>query len=469
MSLAVEPNRVGGSGDVPCPDDKRRQVATIIASSVFRNSALLQKFLEFITEKSCEGNMQDLCEYAIATQVLGRPDDFDPMSDTIVRTQAYRLRTKLKEYYETEGKSDSLVVEIPKGHYIPSFSMRHQNGSAVEPSVPAKTNDETSPTTELAETTKTTQGIPSAYIFSAVLLALLLVLGGIAIGSRWFGSPSNQPLTVSVPKPLDNFWSSFVSGNEIILAYTNSVFLETETGDLLRFRGGAVADRGTLVGKEAGRASALNSVLARSAGPLYYEDGYTGSGEVIAVHRLTGLLNSLGAKVVVKRSRLVTAEDMRNHNVIFLGSPFENQVLAEMHLPQRFTFEQPTGPRILWQGRIADRKAESNARASYQVERDPQEQVIRADYALFDVLPGPVPGRRIVVLAGLTTSGTQGAAEFATSLEGIQQILDVMGTKSGGHKVTPLYFESVLQVEAAKGLDVMKVNYVIGSVVQVQE
>ena len=469
MSLAVEPNRVDGSGDVPCPDDKRRQVARIIASAIFRNSALLQKFLEFITEKSCEGNIQDLGEYAIATQVLGRPDDFDPTLDTIVRTQAYRLRTKLKEYYETEGKSDSLIVEIPKGHYVPSFSMRHENGSVAELSVPARTTDETGATRGLAEPIKTTQGVLRAYIFSAALLALLLVLGGVAIGSRWFGSPSNRASTVAVPEPLDNFWSSFISGNEIILAYTNSVFLETEAGDLLRFRGGAVADRGTLVGKEAARASAVNSVLARSAGPLYYEDGYTGSGEVIAVHRLTGLLSSLGAKVIVKRSRLVTAEDMRNHNVIFLGSPFENQVLGEMHLPQRFTFEQPTGPRILWQGRIADTKADSNARASYQVERDPQEQVIRADYALFDVLPGPVPGRRIVVLAGLTTSGTQGASEFATSLEGIQQILEVMGTKSGGRKLTPRYFESVLRVEAAKGLDVMKVNYVNGSVVQVQE
>jgi hypothetical protein len=181
------------------------------------------------------------------------------------------------------------------------------------------------------------------------------------------------------------------------------------------------------------------------------------------------LLASLGAKVVVKRSRLVTAEDLRNHNVIFLGSPFENQILGDMRLPQRFSFEQPTSSPYLWRGKIVDGKSATAGKVSYQLERDPQTQVIRADYAVFDVLPGPVPGRRIVVLAGLTTSGTQGASEFATSSEGlrqIQQVLSGLGTKS---KAFPPFFETLLRVEAAKGLDVMKVRYVDGSTVHPAE
>ena len=53
------------------------------------------------------------------------PDcEFRSRPDTIVRTQAYRLRTKLKEYYENEGKKEQVIVEVPKGHYVPTFSFR---------------------------------------------------------------------------------------------------------------------------------------------------------------------------------------------------------------------------------------------------------------------------------------------------------------------------------------------------------
>ena len=70
-----------------------------------------------------------------------------------------------------------------------------------------------------------------------------------------------------------------MGGEHIIIAFTNSVFFETETGDLLRFRGGAVADRGARAGRETTLATASNPSLVERAGPLYYEDGYTGTGE----------------------------------------------------------------------------------------------------------------------------------------------------------------------------------------------
>ena len=466
MSLATQPERAVSAGE---PDNQGRcqQVRRILASRSFRNAPLLQKFLQFITSESNAGHVEELTEYAIATRVFGRPQAFDPASDTIVRTQAYRLRTKLKEYYETEGKSDPLVVEIPKGHYVPSFSVHPPDrpsldlfgstpatGTAVPSSSPAVHKDMRGPAAVLVT-------------LGGILLGVILFLAGAFLGARWFSSASAGRTAANVPEPLGKFWGSFLSGDDLILAYTNSVFLETETGDLLRFRGGAVADRGALVGKAAAQADAVNLGLAERAGPLYYEDGYTGTGEVLAVHRLTSLLGALGAKVQVKRSRLITADDFRNHNVIFLGSPFENQVLAEMHLAQRFTFQEPSTPPYLWQGRIVDNSVFGGR--IYRTERDPRTKVIRADYALLDVFPGPVPGRRIVVLAGLTTSGTQGAAEFATSPEGLQQILNLLGVSKGDQKVFPTYLECLLRVEAARGLDALDAKFVVGGAIQAQD
>ncbi len=56
--------------------------------------------------------------------MFGRSADFDSSVDTIVRTQAYRLRLKLNEYYLSEGAADPIAIEIPKGHYVPSFHRR---------------------------------------------------------------------------------------------------------------------------------------------------------------------------------------------------------------------------------------------------------------------------------------------------------------------------------------------------------
>ena len=466
LNLTTSPvdSEIGERDSEPGYAEKNQQISRILASRSFRNAPLLQKFLAFITAESAEGRHGELSEYVIATQVFGRPADFDPASDTIVRTQAYRLRTKLKEYYEDEGKTERVIVEVPKGRYVPSFSFRdepravHSDHEGVED---RRASDAIlrwpPPQSRLA------------LAALAVLTAGVVFAAGAYFGARGMFPQPPSTATQNVGAPLDKFWGGFAGNGEMILAYTNAVFLETETSDLLRFgHGGATADRGAVVGKELSRANAVNPALATHAGTLYYEEGFTGTGEVLATFQLANLLSALGAKVQVKRSRLITVDDLRNHDVIFLGSPFDNQVLAEMHLPQRFSFQQPAQPPYLWRARIVDHK---NPGVSYGVERDPKSQVIRADYALFDVLPGPAPGRRIIVLAGISTSGTQGAAEFATSADGLRQILALEGAPNNksGDKDFPRYFESVLRVETEKGLDAINVKFVDGSVVPVQK
>jgi hypothetical protein len=429
-------------------EEKSRQIARIAGSRTLRNSPLLQKFLAFIASNAANG---DVSEFTIATEVLGRPTDFDSTTDTSVRTQAYRLRMKLKEYYESEGKSDPIIIDIPKGHYIPVFSGRPDRVPDVDPEQPT------------AEVSKAT--VSRLSVVKHGIAGLLLLISGIGLGTRLPQYNGKAGAYKDVPAVVKQFWGNYATGSEIIVAYTNFVFLETAQGDLLRFRGGPVADRGTLATKEAVRQTALNPDLAAHAGSVYYEDGFTGTGEVVAVHRLTSMLESLGANVIVKRSRLVSADDLRTHDVIFLGSPVGNEALAEMHLSQTFTFEQPKEPPYLWTNRINDSKHEK----SYGIERDPQRSVIRADYALFNVLPGPANGKRIVILAGLTTSGTQGAAEFATSESGLIRLLEALGTSKSEGQNFPKYFESLLRVEAAKGLDAITVKYIAGSQVQGQE
>jgi predicted ATPase len=97
------------------------QVTRILASGTFDSAPTLRRFLEYVVTHALEGHPDHLKEYSLGVDVFGRGTSFDPRVDTIVRVQARRLRSKLQEYYDTEGRADPVVIEVPKGRYVPSF------------------------------------------------------------------------------------------------------------------------------------------------------------------------------------------------------------------------------------------------------------------------------------------------------------------------------------------------------------
>ena len=112
-----------GSDTNPSPTEEaiRQQLAKILTSPQFVNSPNLLNFLRFIVEKTLAGESGDIKGYTVATQVMGRKADFDPNLDPIVRIQAGRLRRALEQYYGVQGKSDAVVIDVPKGSYVPVF------------------------------------------------------------------------------------------------------------------------------------------------------------------------------------------------------------------------------------------------------------------------------------------------------------------------------------------------------------
>ncbi len=103
-------------------EQKLEQLEKVLHSRTLQNSESLKAFLRFVVEKTLDDQGVQLKEYTIATEVFGRNTDYDPRIDSVVRVQAGRLRTKLQEYYTTEGKGDSVVIDLPKGHYYPVFT-----------------------------------------------------------------------------------------------------------------------------------------------------------------------------------------------------------------------------------------------------------------------------------------------------------------------------------------------------------
>jgi hypothetical protein len=96
----------------------------LLDSQVLSGAPSVCRFLSYTVDGVLDGNQNQLKEYAIGVAVFNRGDEFDPRLDPIVRVQARKLRLKLKEYYETAGASDPLLIELPKGSYVPAFSIR---------------------------------------------------------------------------------------------------------------------------------------------------------------------------------------------------------------------------------------------------------------------------------------------------------------------------------------------------------
>jgi len=108
-------------------------------------SPRLSRLLRYLGEKYFRGEIDQLHEYNIATDVFGRSKTaFDPGEDAIARVEAHRLRKKLKEFYETEGKNHPVRLSIPSGTYVPVFSRRADEAQTSGTSEPAEALDENS-------------------------------------------------------------------------------------------------------------------------------------------------------------------------------------------------------------------------------------------------------------------------------------------------------------------------------------
>jgi hypothetical protein len=83
------------------------------------------RLLTFVVDATLRGEASDLKETIIGALAFGRQPDYDPKVDTIVRSQAWRLRAKLMKYYSCEGVHDAIIVSLPRGRYIPVFQSRH--------------------------------------------------------------------------------------------------------------------------------------------------------------------------------------------------------------------------------------------------------------------------------------------------------------------------------------------------------
>lgn len=394
-----------------------QQIDRIMKSHSLRGSDSLSRLLQYCAKQSLEHPDDPLKEYQIATEVYGRSADFDPQSDSCVRVQAKRLRDRLSEYYTTEGANDPVLVMLPKGSYHLVFENRK---AASEPAAAHENL-----TARLAA-----PAVPAVWRFALITLVTGLLVALVFLGSllwehkRADASGGSALERTSLPGPLAEFWKPFSSATEEPwVIFSNAAFVgRPETG--------------------------MRYYNAREDSKAAVSDHYTGVGEVFAIHYLDEVFAGLGRHIRVKRGSLFSLDDTRNTNLIFVGSPSENLSLEDIPTSQEFVFQRVTsGPR---KGdlEIVSKHPRAGEPASYLA--SPSDSPMTEDYAVVVLVPGATPPSMVMILAGTTTFGTQGAVEFVSSPESVAKLLPkIPGSAS---EMKP--FEALLRVKVARGVPV---------------
>jgi hypothetical protein len=181
---------------------ERAELDALVASGFLGRTNNLVRLLSFVCEKYFDGALDEIKEYTIAVQALGRPPDFDPQIDTIVRVTAHALRRKLEDYYRGAGANHPIHICLPPGHYVPKFIHMGERGTGVQ-SLTAESNHSGSPqadgnprseappteagrpTVQEPDRVETRKHAASRFRMLALLAAIVLATGALS-GFLWY-------------------------------------------------------------------------------------------------------------------------------------------------------------------------------------------------------------------------------------------------------------------------------------------
>jgi hypothetical protein len=393
---------------------QQEHLRKVLSSAIFHSSESLQRLLAYLVENSAKDSPHPVKEYQIATDVFSRGPGFDPRTDSSVRVNVARLRSKLLEYYATDGKDDPLRIEIPKGSYVTLFRRREEPPEGSGPDVAA---DAATHAKERAAGASRRQFAAFSAALAAGFVLGAAITAWLALGTTVFSRGGPDPV---IPR----FWKRFLDpAGQTVVVYSSARFVGNgETG--LRY---------------------YNPALDR---PEDIRTLHTGVGELVGVFELSRLFSRLGSQFDVKGAALVDWDQVKKSNVIFIGGPTENMPVRELRPTAKFVFGSYMDPDGSHRAAIFNRQPLQGEPKLFDAGT---ENPVRHDYAIIRSLAGFVPGRNILILAGITTLGTQAAVEFVCRPDTLQALFSRMGRDAA----EPLdNFECVVEVDVHGGVPV---------------
>jgi hypothetical protein len=404
-------------------NDARQQIQKLVRIDLFRFSELQRRLLVYLAEKSLAGEADGLKEYTIAVDALGKPESYDPRRDASVRLQSGKLRGKLSEYYRTEGQTDDVVVDFPKGHFRLLFSYRERSSALA------------------AEETRRRP-------YAAALAALASLAIGFAVLSAYLGlrlvrvEKQNAVQARAWTPALQEFWSPFLrNGNVTMICVGAPLFAR------VRHAGFFIRDSEVNNWTEAqtsGFIEKLNRLFPADAPRPWYN--FTGVGEAAGAVLIGNALSSAGQRLHFSDSSQVTWNEIGEHNVVFVGPPKFIPQINELPVVRELTVES-AGIRNL-------RPRAGEAAFLGDEYSDPQHENGRT-HALISRLPGLHGTGEILIVGGTWTQGSMAASQYLTLETHVAELLSRIRLRSGE---VPHYFEAVLSVTTRRSTP-LQVSY----------
>lgn len=406
--------------------EKEQAAAAVLRAGLVREHTNLHYLLTYLIEHSLDDNPEPLKEFTIGVEALGKPEGYDPRLDSTVRVDISKLRTKLREYYQTEGVTSPIRIEIPKGQYDLTYTrVPHLLEAPVSFHLP--------------------EGKPSVARWWWVVAAALAA-GVLGFGLAWLllTSKSNaKPLTPE----LQAFWQPYLqTTTPTLFVYGTPMFVRL---DSYLFRRPRLNNW-----DEAQTDDDVNKVAAElkttEKRPSYK---FTGVGEAEALFMLTRLLTDHQATTSIKRSSNLSWEDLKGRHVILVGSQKYNPQILKLPFQPKYEADR---------GRVTNLQPQPGEPTEYRNLFKGKFGEAVETYAIITVCPGLDPSTRVTILACSSNEGTGGAAEYVTRADTMKELFQQM--KLDATKPLPKAFQAVIRVKLNEGVPV-QMNYVTHQII----
>jgi hypothetical protein len=306
--------------DIPGLDAARKQLERVLASETLRAAEGLRRLFRFLAEKTFSGEGDNLKEYSVGLDGVGKPSTYDPRQDAGVRLQASRLRQKLDEYYRTEGAQDSLIIELPKGGFKIVWKRRAIEAVAA-PVQAATVESPAQGPTPRADVSQIRKWRNLAFCLAATALVLAGITAWVTFGAP--GTRASSRIAVATSPELELLWKPFVtSQRHLIMAFADPLFVRFQSagrGDVLVHKGSILTWDDYLKSPELG-------LIARSMGnpPARPSFEYAMRSDLYSIFVLGQFFATRRADVSVMRMGEFSWQQFAHDDVILLGSRSRN-------------------------------------------------------------------------------------------------------------------------------------------------
>jgi hypothetical protein len=397
------------------PTEPRWQLAQrIVASRSFAKSVLLSRFLLYVCEREITGKTDEISEHQIGVHVFGRRPGYHPGEDNIVRNYARQLRHRLDQYFLEEGREEELRLSIPRGKYVPVFSKHHFQERPLLVVTESET-DSGGVLETLAPIVPTAQSVepPRRHWFIAGVAALLVL---VCLAVAWAVAHRSPAYSADSLHPL---WASLFDKNHQTLVVPSDdgiVMIQNLTGHLVSLSEYINRDYLSLKSPYKIDEQNMRDLDAQR---------YTNVTDLNAVVRFSRLSEANAGHFVVQYSRELHMEDLKDANVILLGSSFSNPWAELFEKTLNFQFEYQPHPNA---SHIVNRHPQAGELPVY--ENDANEPSHRT-YAVIGFVPNLNNTGWVLLAEGLTMAGTQAAVDTLFNPVVMRPLLDQFRNADG--------------------------------------